>query len=221
VSARRAVLPLPVIMLVTDRRACGGHRLEDVVEAALDGGVNVVQLREKDLPAAELFGLATRLRQLCGTRAVLLVNDRIDVALAAAAHGVELGAGGLPTETARRLAPDMLIGRSVHDVAHAAESVAVGADLLVVGTMFASRSHPGVSPAGPSLIRKIAALTTVPLVGIGGITPNNATQVIAAGAAGVAAISAITLAHDPRDAASRLVAAVQEAWPTAPLHRRH
>lgn len=220
-SVRRAVLPLPAIMLVTDRKACGDRRLEDVVEAALDGGVNVIQLREKDLPAAELLGLSTRLRQLCGTRAVLLVNDRIDVALAASAHGVELGAGGLPTETARQLAPDMLIGRSVHDVAHAAESVAVGADLLVVGTMFASRSHPGLSPAGPTLIRKIAALITVPLVGIGGITPNNATQVIAAGATGVAVISAISLAHDPKDAASRLVAAVQEAWPTAPLHRRH
>jgi thiamine-phosphate pyrophosphorylase len=208
-------------MLVTDRKACGERRLENVIEAALDGGVNVIQVREKDLPAGELLGLSVRLRQLCGTRAVLLINDRVDVALAADADGVELGAGGLPTETARKLAPDLLIGRSVHDVAHAAESVAVGADLLVVGTMFASRSHPGLSPAGPSLIRKIAAITTVPLVGIGGITPNNATQVIAAGAAGVAAISAITLAHDPKDAAARLVASVQEAWPTAPLHRRH
>ena len=220
-NERRPVLPLPLIMLVTDRKACGERRLEDVVEAAIDGGVNVVQVREKDLPAAELLGLAQRLRQIVGGRALLLVNDRVDVALAAGAHGVELGDGGLPTEVARQLAPDLLIGRSVHDVAHAAEAVAEGADLLVVGTMFASRSHPGLAPAGPSLLRKVAALTTVPLVGIGGITPANATQLIAAGASGVAAISAITLAHDPRDAAARLVAAVQEAWPTAPLHRRH
>ena len=220
-SERRAVLPLPAIMLVTDRQACGERRLEDMVEVAVGGGVNVVQVREKDLPAAELYGLSLRLRQICGGRAMLLINDRVDVALAAGADGVELGAGGLGTEVARKLGPDLVIGRSVHDVAHAAESVSVGADLLVVGTMFASRSHPGLSPAGPSLIRKIAALTTIPLIGIGGITPNNATQVIAAGAAGVAAISAITLAHDPKDATVRLVAAVQEAWPTAPLHRRH
>jgi thiamine-phosphate pyrophosphorylase len=119
------------------------------------------------------------------------------------------------------MAPGLLIGRSVHDVAHAAEAVQDGADLLVVGTMFASRSHPGLSPAGPSLVRKVAAVSNVPLIGIGGITPANATQVIAAGAGGVAAITAITAASDPRDAAARLVAAVNQAWPTAPLHKRH
>jgi thiamine-phosphate pyrophosphorylase len=221
VNERRPVLPLPIVMLVTDRSACGNRRLEDLVEAAVEGGINVVQLREKDLPAAELYGLATRLRQIVGGRALLLVNDRVDVALASSAHGVELGGNSLPIEVARSLAPDLVIGRSVHDVANAAESIALGADLLVVGTMFASRSHPGLSPAGPSLIRKVAALATVPLVGIGGITPANATQVIAAGGSGVAAITAITAAHDPKDAAVRLVAAVNEAWPTAPLHRRH
>jgi thiamine-phosphate pyrophosphorylase len=221
VSSLRPVLPLPIVMLVTDRKACGARRLEEVVEAAVEGGVNIVQLREKDLPAGDLYGLALRLRQIVGTQALLLVNDRVDVALACGAAGMELGGTGLPTEIARRLAPELVIGRSVHDVAHAAEAVADGADLLVVGTMFASRSHPGLSPAGPTLIRKVAALSTVPLIGIGGITPANATQVIAAGASGVAAISAITAALDPRDAAVRLVAAVNEAWPTAPLHKRH
>jgi thiamine-phosphate pyrophosphorylase len=208
-------------MLVTDRRACGDRRLEDVVEAAVSGGVNVVQLREKDLPSGDLYGLALRLRQIVGTQAILLVNDRIDVALSTGAHGVELGGNAMPTEVVRKLAPDLLIGRSVHGVAPAAEAVANGADLLVVGTMFASRSHPGLPPVGPPLVRKIAGLASVPLVGIGGITPANATQVIAAGASGVAAISAITGALDPRDAATRLVAAVHEAWPTAPLHKRH
>ena len=220
-SGARPVLPLPIVMLVTDRHACGDRRLEDIVEAAVEGGVNVIQLREKDLPAGDVYGLALRLRQIVGTQALLLVNDRVDVALAAGAHGVELGGTALPTEVARRLAPDLVIGRSVHDLAHAAEAVADGADLLVVGTMFASRSHPGLNPAGPSLVRKVAALSTVPLVGIGGITPANATQVIAAGASGVAAITTITAALDPRDAAARLVAAVSEAWPTAPLHKRH
>jgi thiamine-phosphate pyrophosphorylase len=221
VSASRPVLPLPLIMLVTDRAACGGRRLEDVVAAAVEGGVNVVQLREKDLPAADLHAIALRLRQIVGTQALLLINDRIDVAMAAGVHGVELGSGSLSTPVARQLLSDMLIGRSVHGVAHAAEAVADGADLLVVGTMFASRSHPGLTPAGPSLIRKVAALATIPIIGIGGITPANATQVIAAGASGVAAITSITQAPDPRDAAARLVAAVREAWPTAPLHKRH
>ena len=163
-------------MLVTDRRACGERRLEDVVEAAVEGGVNVVQLREKDLPAAELYDLALRLRQIVGTQALLLVNDRVDVALAAGAHGVELGGSGLPTEVARKLAPDLLIGRSVHDVAHAADAVRGGADLLVVGTMFASRSHPGHDPAGPVAgAEDWRRSSTVPLIGIGGITAANAT----------------------------------------------
>jgi thiamine-phosphate pyrophosphorylase len=221
VSSARPVLPLPIVMLVTDRRACGDRRLEDVVEAAVEGGVNVVQLREKDLPARELYDLAQRLRQIVGTQALLLVNDRVDVALAAGAHGVELGGNALPCDVARKLAPDLLIGRSVHDVANAATAVSSSADLLVVGTMFASRSHPGMSPAGPPLVRKVAAISSVPLIGIGGITAANATQVIAAGANGVAAITSITQALDPRDAAARLVAAVNEAWPTAPLHKRH
>ncbi|MFN8632769.1 MAG: thiamine phosphate synthase [Chloroflexota bacterium] len=220
-TTARPVLPLPIVMLVTDRTACGERRLEDVVEAAVEGGVNVVQLREKDLSAGDLYGLSLRLRQIVGTQALLLVNDRVDVALAAGAHGVELGGTSLPTEVARKLAPDLVIGRSVHDVAHAAQAIQDGADLLVVGTMFASRSHPGQAPAGPSLMRKVAAICTAPLIGIGGITPANATQVIAAGASGVAAISTITMAPDPRDAARRLVAAVQDAWPTAPLHKRH
>jgi thiamine-phosphate pyrophosphorylase len=207
-------------MLVTDRHACGERRLDEVVEAAVQGGVNIVQLREKDLPARDLYDLALRLRQIVGTQALLLVNDRIDVALASGAHGAELGGTALPTDIARQLAPDLLIGRSVHGAAQAAEAVADGADLLVVGTMFASRSHPGLSPAGPSLVRKVAGVTSVPLIGIGGITAANATQVVAAGASGVAAITSITQAQDPRDAAARLVAAVNEAWATAPLHKR-
>jgi thiamine-phosphate pyrophosphorylase len=208
-------------MLVTDRTVCGDRRLEEVVEAAVEGGVNVVQLREKDLPAADLYALAVRLRQVVGTQALLFVNDRIDVALAAGAHGVQLGGDSLPTEAARQLAPDLLIGRSVHDVAQAADAVRNEADLLVVGTMFASRSHPGQAPSGPSLVRKIGGLTGLPLVGIGGITPINAPQVIGAGASGVAAISSIVSALDPRDGAAKLSAAVNEAWPTAPLHKRH
>jgi len=221
VTAQRSVLPLPIIMLVTDRTVCGDHRMEELVEAAVEGGVNVVQLREKDLDSLDLYNLAVRLRQVVGTQALLFVNDRIDVALAAGAHGVQLGGSALPIDVARSLAPDLLIGRSVHDVAQAADAVRSGADLLVVGTMFASRSHPGQVPAGPSLVRKISGLASMPLVGIGGITAGNAAQVVAAGASGVAAVRSILEPLDPREGAGKLSAAVNEAWPTAPLHKRH
>ncbi|MCC6175129.1 MAG: thiamine phosphate synthase [Chloroflexi bacterium] len=217
----RPVLPLPIVMFVTGCEGFRDRRLEDVVQAVVEGGVNAIQVREKSMPAGELYAVVQRLRAIVGNQALLLVNDRVDVALAAGADGVQLGESGLPCEAARRLAPDLVLGRSVHDVARAAEAIQSGADLLVVGTMFASTSHPGSLTAGPPLIRKIAAKTTLPLIGIGGITAGNAAQVIGAGASGVAVISTIAGAPDPREAAARLVAAVTEAWPTAPLHKRH
>lgn len=216
----RPELPLPCIMLVTDRHRCE-RRLEDVVAAAVEGGVNVVQVREKDLPGGELYDLVARLISVVRNRALVMVNERLDVALAARADGVQLGAEALPTEAARSLAPGLLLGRSVHDVACAAGAAAAGADLLVAGTIFASHSHSGIPPAGPTLLRKIATTTTLPLVGIGGITAANATQVIGAGASGVAVITEILGALDPREAAAKLAAAVHAAWPTAPLHKRH
>ena len=217
----RPELPLPCIMLVTDRRRCGERRLDEVVGAAVEGGVNVVQVREKDLPSGELYDLVTRLISVVGSRALTMVNERLDVALAAHADGVQLPADALPTEAARPLTSELLLGRSVHDVACGAEAAARGADLLVVGAMFATHSHPGLPPAGPSLVRKIATTTTLPLVGIGGVTAANAAQVIGAGASGVAVISEILGALDPREASARLAAAVHAAWPTAPLHKRH
>jgi thiamine-phosphate diphosphorylase len=221
VNSGRARLPLPCVMLVTDRHACGDRLLDEVVHAAVEGGVNVVQVREKDLPGGELYDLVTRIIHTVRPHALVLVNERLDVALAAGADGVQLGATALPIEAARPLADPMLLGRSVHEVSAAAEAAARGADLLLAGTIFASHSHPGLPGAGPPLIRKMAAATSVPLIGIGGITAGNAGQVIAAGASGVAVISEILRALEPRAAAARLVAAIEEAWPTAPLHRRH
>ena len=220
-SGARPRLPLPCIMLVTDGRAHDGRRLDDTVEAAIEGGVNVVQVRDKERPGGELYTVVERLVRLVRRRALVMVNERLDVALAAGADGVQLGGSALPTEAARRLAPDLLIGRAVHDSTCAGEASARGADLLLVGTIFASRSHPEISPAGPSLLRKVAATTHLPLVGIGGVTASNAAQVIGAGASGVAVVSEIVDAREPREATAKLVATVRAAWPTAPLHKRH
>jgi thiamine-phosphate pyrophosphorylase len=217
----RPRVPLPCIMLVTDRQACGERRLDEVVAAAVEGGVNVVQVRDKHAPSGELYMVVERVVAAVGSRALVLVNERLDVALAARADGVQLPQDAIPTEAARAVAPGLVLGRSVHELACAAEAAVRGADLLVVGTMFPSHSHPGVMPAGPSLLRKIAATVHVPLVGIGGITAANAAQVIGAGASGVAVITEILAALDPREAAAKLAAAVHAAWPTAPLHKRH
>jgi thiamine-phosphate pyrophosphorylase len=204
-AAPRPELPVPCLALVTDRHAAQGRPLDTVVAAALDGGVNLVQLREKDLSARELWALAVRLRELTEGRALLLVNDRLDVALASGADGVHLAGHSLPAAVARAaLGPGRLVGCSVHTAAEAEEAARGGADYLFVGTIYPSRSHPGQAGAGPRLIEDLRGTVDVPLVGIGGITARTARDVLMAGARGVAVISTIMAAPDPAVAAARL-----------------
>ncbi|MCX6024086.1 MAG: thiamine phosphate synthase [Chloroflexi bacterium] len=199
-------------MLVTDRRRTGGP-LEGAVAAGVAGGVNLVQLREYGMFAGDLLAAAHTLKGVTEGRALLLVNDRVDVAVAALADGAHLPEAGLPIAAARAVAgPDRLVGRSVHSVAAARQAAAAGADYLVVGTIYASGSHPDDPPAGPGLLRAIADVVNLPLIAIGGITPANIAEVIAAGASGVAVISAILDAPDPRTAAAELRAALDAAW---------
>ena len=191
----------------------GPGDLVDRVAQAVRGGVDLVQLREKDLPGGELLRLAGSLLAAIGGRAVLVVNERADVALAAGAQGVQLGEDGLPVSAARKtLGRGALIGRSVHSGPAAVRAEADGADLLVVGTMFASSSHPGEKPAGPGLMRQVSRDCGLPLIGIGGITPGNAPELIEAGASGVAVITGILAASDPEAAAAELKEAICGAW---------
>ena len=202
-------LPYPSLCLVTDRLRCNGRSVEHVIDAAIDGGVNIVQLREKDLPAAELYSLALRVKAVVGVRALLLVNDRLDVALAADVDGVQLGESALPVEAARRLAGDnFLLGRSVHSVSGALEAESQGADILTLGTIFPTASHPGIRTGGSELVREVASAVSVPFLGIGGIDASNAGQVMKEGAAGVAVISAISTAQDPALAATEVCKAM-------------
>lgn len=205
-------LPKPCLCLVTDRSATSGDLVERVAQA-VQGGVDLVQLREKDLSGGQLLELAESLLKVIEGRALLIVNERADVALAARAQGVQLGEDGLPVSAARMaVGSGALVGRSVHSVQAAAQAEAEGADFLVVGTMFASRSHPGEEPAGPGLMRQISAKCRLPLIGIGGITPKNAAEVIKARASGVAVISNILAAPDPKIAAEKLKESIQKAW---------
>ena len=198
-------LPDPCLCLVTDRRVGDETTLVARLAEAVSGGVDLVQLREKDLHGAQLLDLAHRLREAVGDRALLVINERVDVAAALPADGVQLGEDAIPVAAARRiLGPEMLIGRSVHSVTGARQAVNDGADFLVVGTMFASRSHPGEEPAGPGLLRQIALECPLPAIGIGGITAQNCGAVVAAGAMGVAVITGILAAPKPGEAARKL-----------------
>lgn len=201
--------PLPRLHLVTDRHACAGRALAEVVAAAVRGGLRLVQLRERDWPAAELLAVARALKGLAPALR-LVVNDRVDVASVAEADGVQLPEHGLPVAAARQLlGANRLIGRSVHSVAAAREAAREGADYVVLGTIFATSSKPGRVPAGLGLVEEVSRAVTLPVIAIGGIVEENVATVLRAGAYGVAVRAAILGAPDPRAATARLLAAIE------------
>ena len=212
-----AELKLPCLCLVADCSVVPPGELPCRVAAAVEGGVSLVQLRAKEMPGGSMLSLTLELARITAGRATLLVNERVDVAAAAQAHGVQLGEQALPIRKARQLlVPGSLAGRSVHSVEGAQQAMADGADFLVVGTMFRTSSHPGEEPAGPQLMRNVAACVGgvggLPLIGIGGITPGNVDAVIGAGASGVAVIRSILSADDPRPAAEKMRSALEASW---------
>lgn len=203
-------MPAFRVYFVTDRKQTAGRPLVDVVHAALDGGTRGVQLREKDLDGRALYALAERLRLL--TRrydARLLVNDRIDVALAVEADGVHLGHDSFPVETARRLlGPARLIGASTHSEEEI--DAAQAADFIVFGPVYATPSKAAYgAPQGPNKLQRAVVQSTVPVLAIGGITAARIPEIIEAGAQGIALISAIGAAPDPAQAARALVHAME------------
>ncbi len=203
----------PKLYVVLDRTAAAGRELETICAAALDGGAEMIQLREKTLPSGTLLPLARRLRARCAAAGVpFIVNDRVDLAVAAGADGVHLGQDDLPPAEARALlAPGMILGISTHSVEQAKAAQAAGADYVAVGSMFPTATKPEFHLVGPALAREVRPHVRVPLVGIGGITAENVAEVIAAGADGVAVISAVCAAPDPAAAARRFLAAIQAA----------
>jgi thiamine-phosphate pyrophosphorylase len=196
-------------MLVTDSTRLRGRDLASVVSDAIDGGVNVVQLRDRALPHDGMAALALDLRYAIASRALLFINGDVQAAIHAGAHGLHLPADGPSIAEARaRVGPDMLISRAVHSLDDAIAAERDGADMLILGSIFASASHPGVPPLGLEALRDMAARVRTPLIAIGGITPDNASDVMRAGAAGVAAISAILDADDACAAACNLSVAI-------------
>jgi thiamine-phosphate pyrophosphorylase len=190
-----------------------GGDIEEAVRQAVAGGVNLVQLREPNADAGELLSLTRMLMAVTRGRALLLVNDRIDVANAAEIDGVQIPENGLPTRSARGLIGRYnVIGRSVHDLPSARAAIDEGADFALVGTIYKSTSHPDVKPAGVKLIEDITRDSSFPVLAIGGITADKVEEVIKAGAAGVACISAIAGAEDTKAAAEELSKALKDAW---------
>jgi thiamine-phosphate pyrophosphorylase len=196
------------LYLVTDRNQTRGRDLLWVLERALDGGARAVQLREKDLTGKELLDLAAKARALCDRySAPLFINDRIDVALAIDAAGVQLGRTSIPIDAARALlGPEKLIGYSAHSVEEAQRAQQNGADFLLFGPVHFTHSKAQYGmPQGVGALEKVVEKVALPVYAIGGIKPDSIIAVRRAGARGVALISAIISVDDPQNAAKSMV----------------
>jgi thiamine-phosphate pyrophosphorylase len=181
---------------------------ELVVAAALDGGVDVVQLREKSGPDELIVETGRRLRELCDEHgALLVVNDRADLALACGADGVHVGQDDEPLDSVRStVGPELIVGISTHSPSQIEAALASEADYLGVGPVFATATKPGVEPVGLELVRHAAAHAEAkPWFAIGGIDAGNAPVVLEAGASRIAVVRAIRDADDPRAAAAALL----------------
>jgi len=202
------------LYLVTDRRQTKGRPLTDVIEECLGAGLGAVQLREKDLSAAELLALARPLRELTqrfGAR--LFINDRADVAMAAEADGVQRGHTSLPITLMRTVVGSQrLIGASVHSLEEARSAQLDGADFIVFGPIHDTPSkRPYGPPQGVENLRRVVREIGIPVFAIGGITPEQVAEVKTTGAHGVAVISAIFGAARPGEAAKAFVDALGSA----------
>ena len=197
------------LYLITDRKLTQGHGLLWVLERALDGGVRAIQLREKDLDGKELFNLADKISVLCRRYdAQLFINDRIDVALAVNASGVQLGKNSLPIETARSLlGAEKLIGFSSHSVGEAIAAQRSGANFLLFGPVFFTRSKaPFGAPQGVEALKELVEKVALPVYAIGGINTASLPAAMTTGVRGVALISAIISAENPTATARMILA---------------
>jgi thiamine-phosphate pyrophosphorylase len=204
----RARLDAARLYLVTD--AAPGER---VLRAALEGGVDVIQLREKDASDARILAAAELFRRLCDEHgALFVVNDRADLAFAAGADGVHVGQDDEPVAAVReRVGPDVLIGLSTHSPAQLAAGLETDADYVCAGPVYATPTKPDYAAVGLELVRHAAAAADRPWFAIGGIDAANAGEVVAAGARRLVVVRAIRDAPDPRAAAAELRAALGEA----------
>jgi thiamine-phosphate pyrophosphorylase len=200
------------LYLVTDGQALLGRSLLDVVQQALQGGVTCVQLREKSASTRDFVALACALQTLLQPLGVpLVINDRLDVTLACGAQGVHLGQSDMPVDLARRLLPpEVFIGWSVESLVDVERAASLPVDYLGVSPVFATPTkNDTAAPWGLAGLQQVRAMTELPLVAIGGIHLDNARAMLHAGADGLAVVSAICSAPNPRAAAQSFLGLTQ------------
>ena len=192
---------------IIDTQSLKSRSHDEVATQVLDGGAKIIQLRDKAMPQKELLPIARRLKSLCAKNSALfIVNDYLDIALAADADGLHLGQDDLPVKAARQLLPiDKIIGCSVTDIPQAVAAEADSADYIAVSAIYPTKSRELTAVVGLEMIKAIKKEISLPLVAIGGITQDNAEEVLAAGADSFAVISAIMQARSPKEATRQII----------------
>ncbi|MBI3989340.1 MAG: thiamine phosphate synthase [candidate division NC10 bacterium] len=201
------------LCVITDRRVAGGLSHAELAKRALAGGARMIQLRDKEASMRALLPEALQVAERCrSSGATFIVNDRLDLALAVGADGVHLGQEDLPAkETRRLLGEGKLLGISTHSLEQALKAQEEGADYIGVGPIFRTGTKEmGYEPIGPPLIREVRRKVTIPILAIGGITLENVSEVIAAGADGAAVISAIAGAPDITAAVKKFLKVIRQ-----------
>lgn len=200
------------LYLVTDSELAGGRGIEEVVEAAVHGGVTVVQLREKEASTRCFYEQAVRLKQILKPYGIpLIINDRLDIALACDAEGIHIGQSDMPYEIVRKLmGKDRIIGLSVEKLEDVYTANELDIDYIGISPVFGTPTKTDtLVPFGLEGVRKVMSLSRHPSVGIGGINKENAKAIIRSGANGIAVVSAIMSAIDPESAAKELLSIIK------------
>jgi thiamine-phosphate pyrophosphorylase len=200
------------LYVITTGTLVSGRAHAEIAAAAADGGATAVQLRAPELDDDRLVPLAAAVGRICEDAGVLFfVNDRVEVAVASGAAGAHVGQSDEPGQARAALGPERILGVSVSSADEAIAAEAAGADYLGV-TIWGSDTKPDAKPVDLEGLRAVVAAVAIPVIGVGGIDETNAAKVIAAGASGIAVISAVAAAPDPAEAVRRLRSAVEDGW---------
>lgn len=200
------------LYLVTDRGLAGDRHIEDIVRQAVEGGVTMVQLREKDIATRDFIALAFKLKETLKAYGVpLIINDRVDVALASDADGVHIGQSDMPYAMARKLlGPSKIIGLSVENFNQIEEANSLDVDYIGVSPVFATPTKTDTAaPFGLEGLRKAVRMSVHPTVAIGGMNERTAADVMACGTDGIAVVSAIVCAPDPKESSKNLLQIIE------------
>lgn len=201
------------LYLVTSQSLSRGRSTSEIVRAALAGGVRLIQLREKEMPLPQLTRLAEKIRIMTKKAgALLIINDRLDLALAVGADGVHLGRDDLPVAYARKIAPALIIGASTHSLKEAFAAQRAGASYINIGPIFPTKTKKWDEKfLGIPRMKQIASKIKIPFTVMGGIKAEHTPALVKAGAKTIAVVTAVTAAENPREAAKELLALIRSA----------